>query len=108
MSESNAEGRQAGGLGESCMGNARRATSGSTHSREKTSDARTPAMPESINPQAMFPEQVAKVLTACGSQPVTVKMIQADVDDGAPTNPDNSINLVHYFAWLLKEIGRGD
>ena len=50
-------------------------------------------MPESINPQAMFPEQVARVLTACGSQPVTVKMIQADIDDGDENiiclHPDN-------------------
>jgi hypothetical protein len=33
-------------------------------------------------------------------------MIQADLDDGAPQNPDGSINLVHYVAWLLREMSR--
>lgn len=36
-------------------------------------------------------------------------MIQADIDAGAPTNTDGSINLVHYAAWLVKEMsGRDD
>jgi hypothetical protein len=34
---------------------------------------------------------------------------QADVDAGAPTNGDGTINLVHYAAWLVKEMAcRGD
>ena len=31
-----------------------------------------------------------------GPRPVTVEMLQADIDDGAPTNPDGTMNLVHY------------
>jgi hypothetical protein len=27
-------------------------------------------------------------------------MIAADIRDGAPTNPDGTVNLVHYAAWL--------
>ena len=27
-------------------------------------------------------------------------MIRGDIDDGAPTNPDGTVNLVHYAAWL--------
>jgi hypothetical protein len=37
-----------------------------------------------------------------------VEMIEADVDDGAPVNPDGTLNLVHYAAWLVKEIASGD
>ena len=33
---------------------------------------------------------------------------RADVDAGAPANADGTLNLVHYAAWLVKEIGRGD
>jgi hypothetical protein len=28
-------------------------------------------------------------------------------DAGAPTNADGSINLVHYAAWLVKEMATG-
>jgi hypothetical protein len=29
-------------------------------------------------------------------------------DAGAPANPDGTVHLVHYAAWLLREMGRGD
>jgi hypothetical protein len=35
-------------------------------------------------------------------------MLRADIDAGAPANADGTINLVHYAAWLVKEMGRGD
>jgi hypothetical protein len=34
-------------------------------------------------------------------------MLEADVDAGAPTNPDGTINLVSFAAWLVQEMGRG-
>ena len=34
-------------------------------------------------------------------------MLQADIDDGAPTNPDGTMNLVQYAAWLVKEMASG-
>ena len=34
---------------------------------------------------------------------VTAEMIEADIASGAPTNPDGTINLVSYAAWLIKE-----
>ena len=61
-----------------------------------------------LNPQALSPEDVARILTASGWKPVTVDMVQADIDDGAPLNADGTINLVHFAAWLVKEMGRGD
>jgi len=51
---------------------------------------------------------MARILSASGSSPVTVEMLQADVDDGAPRNPDGTMNLVHYAAWLVQEISSGD
>jgi hypothetical protein len=35
-------------------------------------------------------------------------MLQADLDAGAPANADGSINLVHYAAWLVREMGSRD
>ncbi len=74
MSESNAPGRQVGGL----------------------------------NPQALQLEDLARILSACGLRQVTVEMLQADLDDGAPRNADGSVNLVHYVAWVVRELLRGD
>ena len=61
-----------------------------------------------LNPRALSVEDLARVLTSLGPDPVTVEMIQDDVADSAPTNPDGTINLVQFAAWLLKEISRGD
>ena len=50
----------------------------------------------------------ARILTASGTKPVTVGMFRNDIDAGAPTNPDGTINLVAFAAWLVKEMGRGE
>ena len=57
-----------------------------------------------LNPQALSLEDVARILTASGWKPVTVDMVRADIDDGAPVNPDGTINLIQYAGWLVKEM----
>ena len=57
-----------------------------------------------LNPQALRLEDLARILSASGPHPVTVEMLQKDIDDGAPVNPNGTMNLVHYAAWLVKEI----
>jgi hypothetical protein len=61
-----------------------------------------------LNPNALTLADAARLLARVGGQMVTVEMLQADVAAGAPTNADGTINLVHYAAWLLKEMGRAD
>ncbi len=61
-----------------------------------------------LNPQALRLADLARVLSASGPKPVTVEMLQADIDDGAPVNRDGTMNLVHYAAWLVKEMSGGD
>ena len=61
-----------------------------------------------LNPQALQLADVARVLTALGPKPIAVEMLQKDIDDGAPRNPDGTMNLVHYAAWLVKEVSGGD
>ncbi len=61
-----------------------------------------------LNPNAMSLADAARLLARVGGQAVTVEMLQADVAAGAPTNADGTINLVHYAAWLLTEMGRAD
>ena len=60
-----------------------------------------------MNPQALRLDDAARVLSAVSPRPVTMEMLQADIDAGAPTNVDRTINLVHYAAWLVAELGRG-
>jgi len=60
-----------------------------------------------LNPQALSVEQVARILTASGRQPVAVETIQADIDGGAPINPDGTVNLICYAAWMVKEMSGG-
>ena len=60
-----------------------------------------------LNPAALPVADAARVLTRIGGpggKPVTEEMLRADIDAGAPTNADGSINLVHYAAWLVKEM----
>ena len=61
----------------------------------------------SLNPAALRIEDAAKVLSRMGGKPVTAAMLEADIDAGAPTNADCSINLVYYAAWLVRETSAG-
>lgn len=61
-----------------------------------------------INPQAMPIADAARLLTSLAGGVITDEMLRRDVAAGAPTNADGTFNLVHYAAWLCKEMGRGD
>jgi len=50
----------------------------------------------------------AKLLSAVGGSPVTEEMLREDLGLGAPANADGTLNLVHYAAWLVREVARGD
>jgi hypothetical protein len=60
-----------------------------------------------LKPAALAVADAARVLTRLGGKPVTEGMLRADIDAGAPTNADGSINLVHYAAWLVREMSAG-
>jgi hypothetical protein len=47
---------------------------------------------------------VAALLSRVGGKPVTAEMVRADIDAGAPANVDGTINLVHYAAWLVRNV----
>ena len=60
-----------------------------------------------LNPQALRPADMARILSASGATPVTVEMLQADIAEGAPINADGTLNLVHFAAWLVQEMADG-
>jgi len=59
-----------------------------------------------VDPNRLAPEQAAKLLSAAAKVRVPVEQIVADLEAGAPRNADGTVNLVHYCAWLVKEMGR--
>ena len=63
---------------------------------------------ESPKITALTVAQAAKVLSAAGGRRITEEVLRADIDAGAPANPEGTINLVHYTAWLVREVAGGD
>ena len=57
---------------------------------------------------ALTPAQAAKILAAAGNRRITEAMVRADIEAGAPANADGTVNLVHYAAWLAREVAGGD
>ncbi|MEO2031504.1 MAG: hypothetical protein ABGZ35_05420 [Planctomycetaceae bacterium] len=63
--------------------------------------------PESMNPNALPIDVAARMLSKAGARQITETMIRNDVDAGAPTNPDGTLNLVHYAAWNVRQMAGG-
>ena len=61
-----------------------------------------------LSPTSLSVADAARLLARVGGQAVTVEMLQADLSAGAPANADGTINLVHYAAWLVREMGSRD
>ena len=67
--------------------------------------AQAPAAPGgrgAANPAALTVEQLAMMLS------VPPEKVRAHVAAGAPTGPGGAINLVHYAAWLNRELTKRD
>ena len=62
----------------------------------------------SLSPTSLTVADAARLLTKAGGQPVTVAMLEADLAAGAPVNTDGTINLVHFAAWLVREMSARD
>lgn len=75
---------------------------GGVMSGENDAISARPAM----SPLALAVGDAARVLSAAAGRSVSVEQIQSDIDAGAPTNVDGTVNLVHYGAWLLREMMR--
>jgi len=61
-----------------------------------------------LDPNRLTVEQAAKLLSAAAKIRVPVEQIAEDLTAGAPQNSDGTINLMHYAAWMVKEMGRGN
>ena len=57
----------------------------------------------SLDLAALPIETLAELLKRASGKPITTAMVRADVAAGAPQNPDGTLNLMHYAAWLARE-----
>ena len=60
-------------------------------------------MDNSLKITALQPEVLVRLLKQAGSRTASPEMIAEDLASGAPQNPDGTINLVEYAAWLATE-----
>jgi len=60
-----------------------------------------------LDPAAMAIDDATKLLTKAGGVRISEPQIIADIEHGAPTNADGTINLVRYAAWLVREMATG-
>jgi len=56
---------------------------------------------------ALSVADAAKAMSAASGRVITEAMIESDIAVGAPANSDGTINLIHYAAWLAREIANG-
>lgn len=61
-----------------------------------------------MQPTALKPGDAAALLTKLGGREISEEMIADDLEAGAPCNRDGTVNIVHYTAWLVREVARGD
>jgi hypothetical protein len=59
---------------------------------------------QQLNPAALTAAEAARLLTAASGRPVSVEVVQAAIDAGAPVLADGRLNLVELMAWLEKDL----
>jgi len=69
-------------------------------SHASTGDALPPPPPQRLSPSALRVEDLVALLRAHGSKSASAELLNADIDAGAPTNADGTVNFIHYAAWL--------
>lgn len=47
-----------------------------------------------LNPASIDPDALARMLG------LSAALVRRHMDEGAPVNPDGTVNVVHYAAWL--------
>ena len=60
--------------------------------------------PAQVNPASLSVEDMSRLLSAAGGRKITPEQVQADIDAGAPVGPGGRMSLVHYAAWLVREV----
>ncbi len=49
-------------------------------------------------------EKLIELLVKGGYRAMSADELANDIDAGMPLNADGTVNLIHYIAWLVKEV----
>lgn len=60
--------------------------------------------PQAVNPASLSIEDMSRLLSGVGGRKIEAEQVQADIDAGAPVGADGRMSLVHYAAWLVREV----
>ncbi len=60
--------------------------------------------PPQVNPMSLSIDEIARMLSAAGNRRISPEQVQADIDAGAPVGRGGRNNLLHYAAWLIREV----
>ncbi len=63
-----------------------------------------PTTQPKLNPNAISVGDLAKLLSRVGGTEIAPEVIEQDIEEGMPTNPDGTVSVVHYAAWLVQEM----
>jgi hypothetical protein len=63
--------------------------------------------PPGLKLTALSIDDAVKVLSKASGRAISEASFRADLAVGAPVNADGTINIIHYAAWLVKEIANG-
>jgi hypothetical protein len=73
---------------------------------KRTKPAKSESKPRARDPLCRPVAELAVQLTRAGGRKITDAMIAADIEAGAPVQPDGTVHLLNYGAWLAKEFAR--
>ncbi len=59
-------------------------------------------MENALKITALPKADAVKVLQRAGSKKASEALLEEDIEAGAPVNPDGTVNLIHYAAWLAR------
>lgn len=52
-------------------------------------------------------EDAVVLLCKSGAKEMDLEKLNSDIESGAPVNSGGTINILHYTAWLVREVVRG-
>lgn len=61
-------------------------------------------MPSAPRITALSKTDLVRLMAQAGSRTFSQETLENDIEGGAPVNPDGTINLINYAAWLVKEL----
>lgn len=65
-------------------------------------------MSNQLNLTSLSIYDLVKLLRKSGSGRVSEEKIKESINAGAPVNPDGTINMINYAAFMLKETDNGN